>query len=374
MRPYGIPILLAVVALSSCGGGGVESGNGPSPTASVSHYNGTASVGDFITISVDEIAHTITYDNLTNGEQGTVSYTVDANGMYQINDPAGNLLSAYEIPGYAMVIQAANAGPNRDTAALISAVDAGPIALSTFKGQAYNYMQFRTAAGGVEIGSISVDNSAGASISGYWPFGSLTATNGGQSAFNANQFSLATAVADPSGTYLRLPNGSETDYVFGTANGQFLVDTPNGAIFGLEKAASKDFSAATAGTYHAIYYSKTQASTGAGNIETGTPALGSATVTVSASGAVTITDAGGATMASGTLTAVADTPYLFGVAGQLADPCYGMFTFRTTTAGVQQDVFVTFLGKSAVFSSFSAAQPSFAGETYDYFYGVGLTP
>jgi hypothetical protein len=44
----------------------------------------------------------------------------------------------------------------------------------------------------------------------------------------------------------------------------------------------------------------------------------------------------------------------------------------SNSGGVQQDVFVTFLGQSAMFSSFSAVQPSFAGETYDYFYGVGL--
>jgi hypothetical protein len=76
--------------------------------------------------------------------------------------------------------------------------------------------------------------------------------------------------------------------------------------------------------------------------------------------------------ASGTLTAVADTSYLYGTSGELADPCYGLFTFRSNSGGVQQDVFVTFLGKSAVFSSFSAVRPAVAGETYDYFYGVGL--
>jgi len=168
-------------------------------------------------------------------------------------------------------------------------VDAGQITLGTFEGQSYNYMQFRTAAGGLEIGTIAIDQAGELSSSGYnlWL---TTANDGGQSP----------------------------------------------------------------------------------NVESGTPALGSAMLVVSSDGAVTITDANGTTLASGALTAVADTSYLYGTAGELADPCYGLFTFRSSSGNVQQDVFVTFLGKSAVFSSFSAVQPSVPGETYDYFYGVGL--
>jgi hypothetical protein len=363
-----ILVISTLAALCSCGGG---SGNGvTSPAVStVNQYNGTASVGDFLTIGVNASTHTITYSNMTNGEQGTASYTVNANGSYQISDPSGNLISAYEIPGYAMVIQAANAGPNRDASALITAVDAGQITLGTFEGQSYNYMQFRTAAGGLEIGTIAIDQAGELSSSGYNPW---MATNNAQSPISGSQFSLAATTLDSSGTYLTLADQGSSDYIFGTSNGRFLVDTSNGAIFGLAKAATKDFDPSVAGKYQAIYYAKNAASTGAGNVESGTPSLGSATVAVSSGGDVTITDANGSTLASGTLTAVADTSYLYGTAGELADPCYGLFTFRSNAGGVQQDVFVTFLGKSAVFSSFSAAQPSVAGETYDYFYGVGL--
>jgi hypothetical protein len=369
MRIGRILVISTLAALCSCGGG---SGNSVTSQAvpTVNQYNGTASVGDFLTIGVNASTHTITYSNMTNGEQGTASYTVNANGSYQISDPSGNLISAYEIPGYAMVIQAANAGPNRDASALITAVDAGQITLGTFEGQSYNYMQFRTAAGGLEIGTIAIDQAGELSSSGYNPW--MATNNGGQSPISGSQFSLAAATLDSSGTYLTLADQASSDYIFGTSNGRFLVDTPNGAIFGLAKAAAKDFDPSVAGSYQAIYYAKNGASTGAGNIESGTPTLGSATVAVSSGGDVTITDANGSTLASGTLTAVADTSYLYGTAGELADPCYGLFTFRSNSGGVQQDVFVTFLGKSAVFSSFSAAQPSVAGETYDYFYGVGL--
>jgi hypothetical protein len=52
------------------------------------------------------------------------------------------------------------------------------------------------------------------------------------------------------------------------------VDTQNGAILGLKKAASAAFDPSFAATYNAIYYQKTGASTGAGNVETGTQVWG----------------------------------------------------------------------------------------------------
>ena len=92
----------------------------------VRSYNATASVGDFLTISIDSTAQTITYKNYTNSETGTVPYTVNADGTYTITDPNGNLLSAYEVPGFVMMVEAANAGPNKDTQALITAVESVP--------------------------------------------------------------------------------------------------------------------------------------------------------------------------------------------------------------------------------------------------------
>src|SRR5207237_757140 len=76
------------------------------PQNAVRSYNATASVGDFVTISIDSNAQTITYENRTNGESGTVPYTVNSDGSYTITDPNGNLLSAYEVPGSVMVVEA----------------------------------------------------------------------------------------------------------------------------------------------------------------------------------------------------------------------------------------------------------------------------
>ena len=77
------------------------------PLSTLRNYNGTAAVGDFLTISIDSGAQTIAYKNYTNGETGTVPYSVDADGSYTIADPQGNLLSAYEVPGSMLVVEAA---------------------------------------------------------------------------------------------------------------------------------------------------------------------------------------------------------------------------------------------------------------------------
>lgn len=69
---------------------------------------------------------------------------------------------------------------------------------------------------------------------------------------------------------------------------------------------------------------------------------------------------------------MADTSYLYGSAGELQDPCYGVFTFRVTTASSQQDVFVTFMDRAMLFSSFKANLPWSSGGTYDYLYGVAV--
>jgi hypothetical protein len=349
--------------------------NSSSTTVSTSQsaqrsYNGTASVGDFLTIDLNSDTHTLTYTNHSNGEAGTVSYTVNSDGTYALSDPNGNLLAAYEIPNYALLIQAAKTGPNHNSKALITAVESSPISMSTMENHNYNYMQFRTAAGGFEAGSVTIDAQGNVGVSGYWPFG---AQNQQSSPFNAGSFPGSGFQEDSSGDFMTQTDGQGSiDFVFGTQNGIFAVDTPNGAILGLQKANSKDFDPTFSGTYKAIYYQKTGASTGQGNVETGTPSLGNATLVVGSNGQITLQDAQNNVMAQGTLTAVADTSYLYGANGQLSDPCYGLFTFRVTTATSQQDVFVTFQGQAVLFSSFTAQLPLNGGNPYNYFYGVAL--
>jgi type 1 glutamine amidotransferase len=107
-----------LVACSTIAFLGCNNSSSSSSASAVRSYNGTASVGDFLTISIDSTTQTITYDNLTNGETGTVPYTVNADGTYTITDPQGNLLAGYELPGFAFLVEAAKAGPSQNTPAL----------------------------------------------------------------------------------------------------------------------------------------------------------------------------------------------------------------------------------------------------------------
>jgi hypothetical protein len=365
MKTARLALLVIVCSLTGCNSTSMP----VVPQNTVRAYNGTASVGDFLTISIDSAAHTITYKNYTNAQTGTVPYTLNTDGTYAITDPAGNLLSAYEVPGFVLMVEAANAGPNRDTPALITAVESAPASINTFAGRSFNYIQFRTAAGGMEMGTITIDAQGNTTHGGYWPFGVFS-----QSLFGSGSFSASSIEEDASGNFFTInESDGSSDHVFGTQSGFFVVDTGNGTILGLPKSTAKTFAASEAGTYTAILYEKAGAQTGQGNIETGTATEGKATVTIGASGLMTIVDSQNNTLASGTLAAVADTSYLYdGTQNTLSDPCYGMFTFRMSTGGVQQDVFVSFQGNAVVFSSFQTALPVQGYAPYTYYYGVGL--
>ncbi len=365
-------LLFAACFLAACS----TSKQNTTTASVVRNYNGTASVGDFLTISIDSAAKTITYDNHTNGETGTVPYTVNSDGSYAITDPQGNLLSAYEVPGSVMVIEAANAGPNKDTAALITAIESVPITIQTFEGQAFNYTQFRTDNGGVEIGKGSMDGSGNTSGSHYDPGAILwTPLN----YFGSGSAAGATATEGSSGDFITITDQSkgETFTLFGTQNGMFAIDGTGGAVIGLRQASSKDFDPTVAGTYNAIYYEKQnaqmQGQCPASCSEIGTPVEGKATVTVTSAGVVTVTDVqSSSTLATGTLIAIADDANLYdGTANKLSSPCYGLFTFQSTSS-VHQETFVAFQSNAVIFSSFQTALPVVNNGTYTYFYGVGM--
>ncbi len=364
-------ILVSSFLVTAAGCGSTSAPETPAtPQSSVRSYNGTASVGDFLTISLDSTAHTLTYSNHSNHDAGVIPYTVNSDGTYALNDPTGNLLAAYEVPDYALLVQAAKTGPNHDTKALITAVQSSPITLASVENHSYNYMQFRTNSGGVEAGSVSLDGAGAVTISSYGPSGALDQP---PSPFHSGGFPANSFTEDSSGNFIVHDDGQGSlDFMFGTQNGIFAVDTANGAILGLLKAKTKDFDPTFAGTYKAIFYQKTGAMTGQGNVETGTPGLGNATLVVAANGAVTLQDAQSTILAQGTLAAVADTSFLFGSSGELTDPCFGLFTIRTITASSQQDFFVTFQGRAVLFSSFKGVLPANQGNPYDYFYGVAL--
>ena len=361
-----VVILLILVTIMT-----IACGSGSSSSSAARAYSGTASVGDFLSITLDPNAQTITYTNYSNGDSGVVPYTLNSDGTYTLNDPTGNLIAGYEVPNYGLLIQAAKAGPNHATPALITAIQQAPISISSMAGHQYNYMQFRTASGGMEVGSVAIDGQGNINTTSYWPYGA-TSFSGSQGAFGASTFLGSAIQADPSGMFLKLlADPGQYSYVFGTSNGLFAVDTPNGAILGFQKGASSAFDPSFAGTYQAIYYEKIGATTGAGNVEQGTPNLGKATLLITSSGQLTVQDPQGNTMLQATLTPVASASYLYnGTNSELLDPCNGLFTFRVLHNGAPQDTFATFVGQAVLFSSFSASSKT--GTGYDYLYGVGL--
>ena len=95
-----------LVVLTGCG-----TSTAPTSTSAIRNYNGTASVGDFLTITLNSTASTIEYTNHTNGDTGTVPYTVSSDGTYALADPQGNLLEAFEVPGFVLVVESAKSDP-----------------------------------------------------------------------------------------------------------------------------------------------------------------------------------------------------------------------------------------------------------------------
>src|SRR5712675_1370907 len=106
-------VLLTMFLLVSCS----STPRTTMPTPSSRVYHGTASVGDFMTITIDSATGTIDYTDVSNGDSGTVPFTVNSDGTYTLSDPKGNLVAAYEVPSYAMAIQAAKTGPGMNTPA-----------------------------------------------------------------------------------------------------------------------------------------------------------------------------------------------------------------------------------------------------------------
>jgi len=339
------------------------------PALAVRSYNGTASLGDVFNFTLDPVAYTLSYSDLSNGDNETISYQVNSDGTYQLEDPLRNLVLAYEIPNHILLIEAANTGPNHDDSALILALRHSEISVSKWANGNYNFMKFSSLSGGVEVGFITTDGQGNASISAYWPLAGL---DGANRAFHRGGFSARNLLEDASQTFLRLPdNNGGSHYIFGSAGRTFSVDTPNGMIVGLRQTASKAFDPGFAGAYRAMFYQKSTAQRGMDDEETGVSRLGKGVLLIGRDGLITVKEEMGNILVQAPLTPAADSPYLHGNSA-LQDPCFGLFTFRFQAASLQREVFVSFMDRAVLFSSFQADLPWNDGHTYTYLYGVGL--
>ena len=364
--------LLAVMSLGlALAGCGTNANKLVSPPGgSVVDYQGTASVGDFLAITIDHDARTLTYQNRSNGTSGAASYTVASDGSYAISDPSGNFVAGFELPGFALVLQAQKSGPNGDTPSLVFAILKEPFHKSDAVNANYNYMQFRTNSGGMELGAALLDGAGNVQNTGYWPYGGAT----NQPAFMSDVFSTDLLHEDPSGTCLALynPGDMDTSYIFRTTSGVLAVDGSNGSHLCMLQQPSKNFSPAWAGSYGAIVYMKENAQTAPGNVETGDVSFHRGNIAISAAGVVTVTDEMGTELVNTSLAPVADDTTLVGP-GRLQNDCPGLFSFSINGANGQQNVYVAFLSNALLVSSFAYDPNTItSGGTYSYFYGVGL--
>jgi len=183
-----------------------------------------------MTITIDSTAQTIAYTDVSNGDSGTVPYSVNSDGTYTLTDPNHNLVAAYEVPSYALLIQAAKTGPNLNAPALITAVDSGQISMSTFAGHSYNYMQFRHCLRWARGRSVTISAQGIGSNSSYWPYGALNSGNQGQSPFNSGTIDMTQAQLDPSARSSKFPTRATTSTTsLARPTACSRVDTPNGA-------------------------------------------------------------------------------------------------------------------------------------------------
>jgi hypothetical protein len=379
----GLSALSLAALLASCSSeGGSDSTNPGTTTPASSSYTGTASVGDCITVTVDHVAHTIAYSNLSNGDNGTATYTTASDGSLAITDTAGRLLKAFEVPGYALVIAADKTGPGHDQKAIITAIEATTITAADIASSAYNYMQFRTNNGGMEIGSVVTASDGSLTHEGYWPYGSLQSPD--QSYLGSSAIPASAFTAGPANRYLTVDDGGGNAYIFRTTGGFLAVDTTNGGLVCLKQKSSTAFDTACAGTYKAVTYHRHDAHmdfSGGGN------GVESAVGTNLSLNRVVFTSTAGVphviVYAGDDVTKVVDTDLQtmaaggFVGSGKLSSTCPGMYTFTVpgTGGGNPTQVFVGFLDHAAILSSFTPGTtmggPS-SSQHYDYFYGVAL--
>lgn len=344
-------------------------------------FSGSASVGDLVLFDLQ--ANPATYTNVSNGTSGSFSYTVNGDGTLSITDLSGAVVAGVLVEDFALVLQMTNTGPDADQPALVFAIqqqEINPLSIASL-GKEYNFVQFRTNSGGMEIGHASIDDAGTIDTEAYWPFGEISGSEEGA-------FSPMGEAPMPSSSFeqhtpyvLRLPDDEEGtySYIFQSSAGIFLIDTPNGNIICLKEQESAAFSPSWAGNYKAIFFDKSGCST-SGDDELGTVEMGTANLTITESGVISVSENDGtpvmaATQISPFSTASSGGSPLFVGPGKLSNDCKGLFHFRADAGtSSQRDVFVIPLasavggGSAIAFCSLRGNDPN----DYDYFYGIAI--
>jgi len=346
----------------------------PAALAAVTPQNfaASASVGDFVTVTIDHLLKTIAYVNVTNGVTGTVTYTINKDGTYDVTDSTGNITNALEIPGYQIMLLMNKAGPSANEQALVVGVLSDSTTITASSSGEYNYMKFRTSNGGFLSGALVMTNgvminTGFSSLSrAVQPAESRDVAQTGSANVSAHGTVVVTLPAVVSSNHIVPRATAAITTVFASGNGFLTIDDDAGSTICMKQAGGAAFSASSAATYTALFYSKPDVML-SGGTETGAILVGKCSIVVTAAALVTVTNiVTNAVMFSGTVTPFSsDTSIVGSSTGMINNPCNGLFRFTNST----QEFVITFFGKSILFGSVN----SVSSTEYSYFYGAGLS-
>ncbi len=335
--------------------------------ASIHTYNGSVAAGDFITVTVDHAAGTVAWNNETTSLSGTSTFTEAADGSLVLGDDKGEFKTLYEIPGYALVAQDQKAKDGTQKS-LAFAFEKEAITKADLANRTLNMMQFKNRWGGVEIMCGTSDASGTLSTTSYMPAnttGLYSEKSIPGSMFTEDAAKGVLKLTDPA-------KPGEDLTMFGTKSGLLGIDTPNGAVIGVNAAATPAFDPSVAGTYAMIGFEKQNEANGdyaPSDPYFGTATFVQATFTLTADG--TLQNGGGK---SGKLSPFKGSA--FQGAGKVTQDCNGLFVLDT---GEGDAAFVGFQGNTLLFASFKMLTPATTGTggvqipaTYKYTYGVAL--
>ncbi|HZU83092.1 MAG TPA: hypothetical protein VE987_09260 [Polyangiaceae bacterium] len=405
MLRFAATALAIVAALGGCGSatapsyssstttpGGADGGRrsqaadaaaeGPAPISPVREYQATAPAGDFIRITIDTGASTVSYQDETNGLAARdVPYTVDGTGVYSFAaDPNAHLKRAIELAADTLIVDVGRAGPGRDTRSIAIGAASTPMSPGDVPDARLAMMRLRTTGGGFDVGDVVIAGDAGAVSFDFESYRPWAAPTGGGAPFAAGPSTVLAIDGGADGAPLddlvlagqaSEDGGEGGGVLFATASG-LAMDTSGASVLMARQPQAKDFDPSWAGSYRALLFRKLGAAgAGDGGPESGAADVVLAEITVDAAGRLAGADAQGTPILDGVLLAAADVSALTGPG--LLDPAHtsGLFTFRTAAADGVEDVFVIFTERGLLAASFTA-QAADGGGAYAYWYGAAL--
>lgn len=252
----------------------------PTGAKALSAYKASAALGDFLELTVDTTAATITYTNVTNGVSGTdVAMTTDSDGFITFGADA-NLATGVEVPGSVFIFHTKTAGKTKDKKGFALGLSVKPYTEAAFPAQLMNYMQFRTNNGGFEVGFIDARTDTLThqyfAPSACWDNGGTGAIADGVGEPSAFPLDATAFTMSDDKTYITKTFAATTEEpentvtIFQTETNDVVIDMDNGSIFAFKARADDTL---PSGAFTGLLFGRDDAQAMQGNTETGTDLL-----------------------------------------------------------------------------------------------------